>query len=200
MSQYDPRVDAYIEKSADFAKLILNHIRQLVHQVSPLITENIKWGMPFFEYKGALCQIAAFKQHAAFGFWKQTLLDDPYKVLRIGDGAAGSFGPITKLSDLPADEILKELVEQAMRLNESGTKVAKKAPEKKELVVPDYFTEILSANPIAQATFNNFSHSHKREYIDWITEAKTEATRQKRIETSLQWLTEGKNRMWKYSK
>ena len=200
MSQYDSRVDAYIEKSADFAKPILNHIRQLVHQVSPSITENIKWGMPFFEYKGALCHIAAFKQHAAFGFWKQTLLDDPNKVLKIGDGAAGSFGPITKISDLPGDDVLKDFILKGMELNESGTKVAKKAPEKKELVVPDYFTEILNDNPIAKATFDNFNYSEKKDYVTWIIEAKTDVTRQNRIVTTLEWLTEGKTRMWKYRK
>jgi len=200
MSQYDSRIDAYIEKSADFAKPVLEHYRKLMHEVSPLITENIKWGMPFFEYKGPIGNMAAFKAHCAVGFWKATLINDPQKAMKIGDGAMGSFGPLTSLKDLPADDILKDFIQQAMVLNETGVKVEKKAPEKKELVVPDYFIEILDANPIAKATFDNFSNSHRKEYVEWITEAKTEATRQKRIETTLQWLTEGKNRMWKYTK
>ncbi len=200
MPQYDPRIDAYIAKSADFAKPVLEHFRKLMHEVSPLVTENIKWGMPFFEYKGPIGNMAAFKAHCAIGFWKARLINDPQQAIKFGDGTAGSFGQLTSVNDLPDDGILKDFIHQAMVLNETGTKVEKKASEKKELVVPDYFIEILEANPIAKATFDNFSNSHKREYVEWITEAKTDATRQKRIETSLQWLTEGKNRMWKYTK
>jgi len=203
MEQYDPRVDAYIGKSAAFAQPILNHIRRVVHEVSPLITENIKWGMPFFEYKGTLCQMAAFKQHCAFGFWKAGRLNDPDHLLNPGEEAsAGSFGRVNTLNDLPTENVLKDFVLQAMQLNESGVKtpVVKKAPaEKKEIVVPDYFVAVLNGNPKAKEAFEKFSYSHKKEYLDWLIEAKTEATRQKRLETAVEWLTEGKSRMWKYA-
>jgi len=209
MQQYDARVDAYIGKSAPFAKPILEHVRRVVHEVSPLITETIKWGMPFFEYKGLVCQMAAFKQHAAFGFWRASRLNDPHHLLKLGgeneESAGGSFGRVYKIEDLPSEDALKQFVVQAMHLNEIGDKGGnmsgnpKKAPAvKKELVAPDYLLTSLDENPKAKETFEKFSPSNKKEYIEWLLEAKTDATRQKRLETTIEWLTEGKTRMWKY--
>lgn len=202
MEQYDNRVDAYIEKSPEFAKPILTYLRQLVHETSPLLTEAIKWGFPFFDYKGVVCQMAAFKEHCAFGFWKATLLNDPNNALSIGDGSAGSFGRITKIEDLPSKEILQDFILQAIALNESGKKtpeaVKKASAPKTELVIPEYFTEYLKAYPNASINFDRSSYSHKKEYVDWIIDAKSEATRQKRMETAAEWLAEGKSRHWKY--
>jgi len=206
MEQYDPRVDAYIAKSADFAKPVLQHIRKLVHEASPLITENIKWGMPFFEYKGIVCQMAAFKQHMAFGFWRASRLHDPHHLLNPGEeAAAGSFGRILSMADLPADDVLREFVLQAMRLNEEGVKddkpkIKKATTEKKELIVPDYFIHVLNENPGAKEAFEKFSYSHKKEYLEWITEAKTDATREKRIAQAIEMMSEGKSRNWKYGR
>ena len=201
MEQYNVRVHDYIQNAAPFAQPILNHIREVVHMASPLITETIKWQMPFFEYKGPICQMAAFKQHCAFGFWKVSLLDDPQGLLRRGDATAGSFGRINTIEDLPSDEAIIHFVLQAIEKNESGIKppVVKKAPaEKIELIVPDYFEAILNDHPNAKRAFYEFSYSHRKEYLQWITEAKTDATRQKRMETAIEWLTEGKSRNWKY--
>jgi uncharacterized protein YdeI (YjbR/CyaY-like superfamily) len=200
MEKYDPRVDAYIAKSAEFAKPILTYIRELVHEASPLPGETIKWGFPFFDYKGPVCQTAAFKNHCSFGFWKQTLLNDPQGVLRIGDGNAGSFGAITSIADLPPRDVLIDFVKQAIVLNESEVKVAPKkvTTEKAELVVPDDFIEFLERDTKAIETFNKFSYSHKKEYVEWIIDAKSEATRQKRMETAREWIIEGKSRHWKY--
>ena len=200
MEQFDTRVDAYIAKAAPFAQPILEHIRQVVHEASPLITENIKWGFPFFEYKGVVCQMAAFKQHCAFGFWKASRLDDPNRLLNPGEeSSAGSFGRISSIDDLPAPDILKQFVLQAMSLNSGEKVVVKKAPvEKAATVIPDYFIDFLAGHPKAVETFYNFSPSHKKEYVQWIAEAKTEATRQKRMEQAIEWLNEGKSRHWKY--
>jgi uncharacterized protein YdeI (YjbR/CyaY-like superfamily) len=201
MEKYDARIDAYIEKSADFAKPILKHIRQLIHETSPLITESVKWGMPFFEYKGPISHMAAFKQHAAFGFWKAQRLKDTHGVLNVSEeAAAGSFGRLTSLADLPDDKILKDFILQMIDINEKGIKEApKKAPaEKTVLVVPDDFAKLLNDNEAAKETFEKFSYSNKKEYLEWIIEAKTDATRQKRMQTSIEWLSEGKSRMWKY--
>lgn len=198
---YDPRVDAYIDKAADFAKPILLHIRQLVHAAAPQITETVKWGMPFFDYKGPVCQMASFKQHAAFGFWKATMLNDPHGLINAGEAAAGSFGKLTSVADLPSDEILADFIHQAIKLNEEGIKGNMKttpSAPKAEIAMPDYFADVLADNPQAKATFEAFSASHKREYLEWITEAKTEATREKRMATTVEWLTEGKSRNWKY--
>ncbi|MEP7213773.1 MAG: YdeI/OmpD-associated family protein [Acidobacteriota bacterium] len=197
MPAIDPRVDAFIEKSADFAKPILLHIRKLVHTACPDTVETIKWGFPHFDHKGMLCAMSAFKQHCAFGFWKQSLLEaDAFSAQKT---AMGSFGRITSVEDLPADDIIIGLVHQAVELNEKGIKVDKKPTAgKKELVVPDYLTVELKKNKAARETFENFPYSCKKEYVQWITEAKTDATRDKRLATTLEWLAEGKRRNWKY--
>lgn len=199
MTKFDNRVDEYIAKSANSAQTVLNYLRQIVHDAAPQITETMKWSMPFFDYKGPVCQMATFKAYSAFGFWKATLLDDKHQALKIGDGKAGSFGPIYSVEDLPSKEILTDLIRQALALNEKGEVVVKKVPAARtELEVPVYFVDTLKANPTALFNFEKFSPSKKREYIEWITEAKTDATRYKRLQTALEWIGEGKTRNWKY--
>ncbi|MEO8042876.1 MAG: YdeI/OmpD-associated family protein [Acidobacteriota bacterium] len=197
MPTLDPRVDAYIDKSADFAKPILTHIRQLVHKACPDITETMKWSFPHFDFKGTVCSMASFKEHCAFGFWKQSLLEqDAFPAEKT---AMGSFGRITSIKNLPTDKVMIGLIHQAVELNEKGVKVAKKpAVTKAELVIPKDLTTELSKNKTAKATFDIFSPSHKREYVQWIAEAKTEPTRNKRLATTIEWLSEGKSRNWKY--
>jgi len=192
MPTTDPRIDAYIEKSQDFAKPVLTHLRALVHSACPDTTETIKWGMPSFGYKGILCGFAAFKQHCTFGFWKQSMMDTKT--------AMGSFGRLTSLDDLPSDAVLKKLIKQAMKLNDDGTKAVKSKPASKALAVPEILLEALAKDERAAETFNNFPAGCRREYIQWITEAKTDATREKRVATTLEWLREGKRRNWKYEK
>ena len=200
MEKLDARVDAYIAKSADFAKPVMEYLRGLVHETSPLLSETIKWGCPFFEYNGPVCQMVAFKQHCGFGFWKARLLNDPGNALKFGDEKAGSIGVIKSIADLPPKEVLADLILQAIALNkaENKTPVKKVVKEKGELVIPDYLTNALKENPPAFEKFDSMSASHKREYLDWITNAKTEVTRTKRIATTIEWLIEGKPRNWKY--
>ena len=197
MPTIDKRIDAYIEKSADFAKPVMKHLRELIHDACPDVTETLKWSMPSFEYMGLLCGFAAFKQHCTFGFWKQSLMEtDAFPKNKT---AMGSFGRITSLKDLPSDKVMLGLIRQAMELNEKGIKVPKKqVPAKKELVVPDVLTKALSKNKAAKTTFENFPYSCKKEYVEWITEAKTEPTRDKRLASTIEWLSEGKRRHWKY--
>jgi uncharacterized protein YdeI (YjbR/CyaY-like superfamily) len=201
MEQYDSRVDAYIAKAAPFAKPILEHLRQLVHSVSPLLTETMKWGFPFFDYNGSVCQMAAFKEHMGFGFWKQKQLNDPGKLIQQEDGTAGSFGKIISLNDLPPDEILIDFIKQAMLLNEPNNKkpaVKKETAPKAAIEMPVDFANLLAANPKAFDIYEKFSPSHKREYLEWIIESKSDTTRQKRMEQALEWISEGKSRNWKY--
>ncbi len=200
MPKTDPWVDAYIERSAEFAQPILKHIRALVHEVCPDVEEKKKWSFPHFDYKGMLCSMAAFKEHCAFGFWKQSLLEtDAFPAER---NAMGSFGRITKLADLPNDATMKKLIADAIKLNDAGIKVNKSEPasEKKELVIPEVLLEALAQNEKAAETFNGFPPSCRKEYAEWIAEAKTDATRDKRLATTLEWLAEGKRRNWKYEK
>ena len=202
MEHADPRIDAVIAKSADFAKPILIHLRRLVHQACPDIMETIKWGMPFFDYKGTVCYMAAFKQHCAFGFWKTGMLNDEYKVLKLGDEkSSGSFGRITSIYDLPSDEVLIAYIKQAVALNENNIKKpARPRPvvDQDSISVPADFKQLLEDNTAAQEHFDKFSLSKQKEYIAWFAEAKTDTTRQKRMEQALEWISEGKSRNWKY--
>lgn len=202
MGKKEKAMDAYIAKSADFAKPILNHIRELVHKVCPDVEEKMKWSMPHFDYKGEMmCGMAAFKQHASFGFWKASLMKDPILVETAKtEVAMGHLGKLTSLKDLPSDKKLTAWIKEAMELNDKGIKVIKQKPaEKKELVVPDYFTKALAKNKKAQKVWDAFAYSHKKEYLQWITEAKTEATRDSRMATAFEWIAEGKGRNWKYA-
>lgn len=196
------QVDQYIINSAEFAIPILDHLRNLVHKADARIEEKIKWGMPFFDYKGSVCHMASFKNHCAFGFWKGSLMDDVYGIFRERSQAMGLLGKITSFDDLPSDEILIAYIQQAIKLNEDNVKLPPKpkSTEKKELIIPEYFMEALGREPQALAVFQNFSASNKKDYVLWLEEAKTEATRLKRLETTLEWLAEGKTRMWKYKK
>jgi uncharacterized protein YdeI (YjbR/CyaY-like superfamily) len=198
MPKKDPRIDAYIRKSAEFSRPILTHLRKLVHTGCPEVEETLKWSMPFFMYKGMLCHMASFKSHCAFGFWKGRLL---FEKEAEADGM-GHFGRITALSDLPSDKEIISHLKKAVQLNDQGVKARTRtrSKEKKELVVPDYFRAALKKSKKALATFESFSYSHKKEYVEWITEAKTEETRQRRMGTAIEWMTEGKARHWKYSK
>jgi uncharacterized protein YdeI (YjbR/CyaY-like superfamily) len=201
MPKKDARVDGYIAKSADFAKPILKHLRSLVHTACPDVEETIKWGMPSFAYKGILCGMAAFKEHCAFGAWKHSLIKTDLGTNHKEDEAMGRLGRITSLDDLPSDSKLLAYIKEAVRLNKEGIKVEKpkRSAVRKELVVPDYFSAALKRNKKALKTFEDFSYSHKKEYVEWVTEAKREETRAQRIETTIGWLAEGKSRNWKYA-
>ena len=201
MPKRDPRVDAYIAKSADFAKPILTHFRAIVDAACPDATENIKWSTPSWDYAGSLlCSMAAFKQHCSFGFWKANLLTLNGKP--VGIGADGQLSHITSVKDLPSRAVLVRLVKQAARLNADGVKESvmsgRSRTPKPPLPVPEDFQRALARNRKARDTFAAFPPSHQREYIEWIAGAKREETRAERLATSLEWLAEGKPRNWKY--
>jgi uncharacterized protein YdeI (YjbR/CyaY-like superfamily) len=198
MAKTDPRIDAYIAKSAEFARPILTHLREIVHAACPEIEETLKWGHPSFLYKKKiLCGMAAFKQHCTFGFWKGTLI--VAKGGKTDEEAMGQFGRITKIADLPPKKIIAGYAKEAMRLNDEGIKAPKAAPKPpKPLIVPEILQKALAKNAKARKSFEAFSTSHKREYCEWIDEAKTDATRERRLATTLEWLAEGKPRNWKY--
>ena len=197
MGKKDARIDAYIAKSADFAKPILNHIRRVVHAGCPEVEEALKWGMPSFIHHGILCNMAAFRGHCALAFWKRKLLFGKGGSAAKKDGM-GNFGRITALSDLPGEKVLIAYVKAAAKLNEEGVKVPDRTKPKKALVIPATLVTALQKNKRAWTTFESFPPSHKREYVEWITEAKREETRSKRLETAIAWMAKGKPRNWKY--
>ncbi len=194
MAKKDPRIDAYIARAQPFAQPILRHIRAAVREGCPEVVETIKWGMPHFEHMGLLCGMAAFKAHCAFGFWNRAL-DIPGQ-----KGAMGQFGGITALADLPAKKVLVGYVRKAARLNATGRKVGPVRRKKAPLPVPKELTAALKKKAGAAAKFKAFRPSQQRDYSEWILEAKTEATRARRLATSVAWIAEGKPRMWKYQK
>jgi len=197
MGKRDPRVDAYIANAADFAKPILTELREIVHAACPDCEEAMKWSSPTFSYKGILCGMSAFKEHAMFGFWKGPLVveaqtgDNPYRV----------FGRLTRLSDLPSKKTLTGYIKKAMALNDAGVtiKKASKGPVR-PIAVPEDLAAALARNRKAKAVFDGFSPSHKREYLEWITEAKREETRIRRVHTAIAQMAEGKPHNWKYMK
>jgi uncharacterized protein YdeI (YjbR/CyaY-like superfamily) len=203
MATKNKAIDAYIAKSAGFAKPILNHMRELVHKTCPEVEETMKWSFPHFDYKGEMmCDMAAFKQHCSMGFWKAALMKDPILMEKAkSEVAMGHLGRITSLKDLPSDKKLTAWIKEAMKLNEEGKKVVKTKPAvKKELVVPGYFTAAVKKNKKAWAVFEAFAPSAKKDYVEWITEAKTEETKNKRLTQAIEWMAEGKRRNWKYER
>lgn len=205
MPSRDKRIDAYIAKAQPFSQPIMSKLRDIVHKACPDVTETIKWGMPSFEYKGPMFGFAAFKQHCVAGFWKHKLIKDPKGYLgersAQGGEAMGNLGRMTSIKDLPPDKVMIDFIKQAVKLNEEGIKVPKKKPAiKKALSVPAELKSALASNKKAMQTFENFSPSQKREYAEWIGEAKTEDTKNKRLETAIDWMAEGKPRHWKYMK
>ncbi|MGH9457245.1 MAG: YdeI/OmpD-associated family protein [Thermoanaerobaculia bacterium] len=194
MGKRDPRVDAYIAKSADFAKPILEYLREVVHAGCPDVEETMKWSVPHFEYNGILCSMAAFKAHCAFGFWKGSLLPG---IPEAKDGM-GQFGRITSKKDLPPKKEMIRLVREAARLNEEGVAAPRAKRAKPPLPTPEDLAGALRRNKRARAAFEGFPPSHRREYIEWITEAKSEATRKERLAQAVEWMAEGKARNWKY--
>jgi len=200
MGKRNKRVDAYIGRSAQFARPILNHLRTLVHKATPGVGETIKWGVPNFDYKGMMCTMAAFKEHCSFGFWKASLMKE-FKNLfsRMGKLGMGHMGQIRTLADLPPDAVILRMIREAARLNDGRASNAPRRKAKAIVVkVPAVLSRALSDNKKAKLTFDSFSPSNKRDYAEWITEAKTSKTKAKRLESAIQWLVEGKPRNWKY--
>ena len=194
MPARDPRIDAYIARSAPFARPILKHLRAKVHEGCPDVVETIKWGSPHFEHHGMLCGMAAFKEHCAFGFWNRAL-EIPEK-----RDAMGQFGCIQSLADLPKDSVLVGYVREAARLNERGKKIGPIRKAKKPLPVPKELVSALKKKAGATARFKALSPSRQREYCEWIVEAKRDVTREKRLKTAVDQIAEGKPLMWKYQR
>jgi hypothetical protein len=194
----DPRVDDYIARAAPFARPILAHLRHVVHAACPEAVETIKWGMPFFEYRGNLCHMAAFKGHCAFGLWRGKEIEGLPDVS--DEPSMGSFGRIGSVDDLPPRRRLTTFIKAAMKLDDSGVKPSRATAKRAPLAMPDDFAAALAAHPDASARFASFSATAVRDYVEWIVEARREATRATRIATAVQWIADGKPRHWKYRK
>ena len=198
MAQHDPRIDAYIARQAEFARPILEYLRAVVHEACPAVEETLKWSAPSFVHAGAiLCGMAAFKRHASFGFWKHALVvieDRPREGM-------GSYGKLVSIEELPPKKQLLADIRKAMKLNEEGVRtptVRRSSTPKPAPEAPPDLAAALNKNARAKATFDAFAPGQKREYIEWLLEAKRDETRQKRLAQAVEWLAEGKRRNWKY--
>jgi uncharacterized protein YdeI (YjbR/CyaY-like superfamily) len=202
VAKKDPRIDAKIAASPEFARPILTHLRKLAHKACPDAEETIKWGMPHFTYKGAiLFGMGSFKAHIAMGFWLGSLI--------VGDKASeeamGQFGRVTSMKDLPSDKVIAGFIKKAMALIDQGVKnpmrsVQKRSKPKPPPRVPAFLAAAFRGDAAAQAGFKGLPPGKQREYVEWLAEAKTEATREKRLAQALEWMAEGKGRNWKYEK
>jgi uncharacterized protein YdeI (YjbR/CyaY-like superfamily) len=194
----DPRIDAYIAKAAPFARPILSHVRDRVHAAAPEAEETMKWSAPSFTVDGKiLLMMAAFKAHAALNFWRgQEIGEGNPKA-----GAMGQFGKLASVEDLPPDMELDAMIREAAALARTAPapRRAKHKPKPPAAMNPE-FSAALAANPKAKAVLEGFPPSAQRDYLDWISEAKQDGTRTKRIATAVEWLSEGKRRHWKYQK
>jgi len=192
----DARIDAYIERAQPFAKPVLQHVRERVHAAVPEAEETMKWSSPAYTLDGKiLLMTAAFKQHAALNFWRGQELRGE----QANADAMGQFGKITSLADLPSNEELDRLIREAAELTRSAPapRKAKHAPKPRPEMHPE-FAAALAKSPKAKATLDGFPPSAQRDYLDWISEAKQDSTRTKRIATAVEWLSEGKRRHWRY--
>lgn len=197
MGTRDPRVDAYIANSAEFAQPILKRLRATVHGACPDVKEDIKWGMPHFVYKGVLCHMAAFKAHCAFGIWHSGEVLGAARA----DGAMGSFGRITRLADLPPKPTLVRYLKKAKALKDTTVVARRPArPHKRPPRTPADLAAALARNAGARTAFDAMSPSHKREYIEWITGAKREDTRKRRVAMAASSIAEGKSHNWRYER
>ena len=207
-SSFDPRVDAYIAKAKPFAQPILFEIREMVHKACPAVVETMKWSRPFFEYKGAIVgNMSAFNQHCSWGFWGEEISAVLRNMELLKPGAMGSLGRLTSVKDLPAKKEMLSVLKQAVSMIDKGEYTSPIAARQKVVKAPappakptPEFDRALKANKKAASAFQAFSPSCKKEYVEWIAEAKRPETRDKRIETAIEWISEGKQRNWKYQK
>src|SRR5262245_55915369 len=195
MGERNPKVTAYIAKSAPFARPIFERLRRLFHEACPEIEEKLKWNCPSFEYKGMVGGFAGFKRHANFGFWRQDVLPDPQGIFT---GSGPMANKVSDVSQLPPDDVLLSYIRAAVDLNEKGPPPRAKPKAKPPVKVPPRFLAALKKNPKALSAFESFPPSHKREYIEWIVDAKREETRDRRMKTAIEWISKGKARNWKY--
>ena len=202
MGKKDERIDTYIANSAPFAQPILSHLRTLIHEVCPEVEETWKWSFPNFDYKGtSFVSLASFKNHCTLRFWRASLMEDPDNIINVSEnGALGSLNKICALADLPEDSVLIKYFTAAVKLSDEGKKAPKTSKSKtaEPVKTPDDLAIALTANEAASKVYDNFSNSHKKEYVEWIEEAKTSATRNKRIAQALEMIAENKSRNWKY--
>ena len=201
MASYNPAVDEYISKSAEFARPILKHLCELIHKACPQIDETIKWTCPHFMYQGRiLCSIAAFSSHCILGFRLASAMKDPDKIFELKDkNAMGHLGKIGSLKVLPQNSVLTAYVKEAAQLNAQNFKLPREKSGKGKFQMPKEFAAALSKNNKANQVFDKLSEPKQYEYIEWVAEARTEPTQTKRISTSIEWLNEGKSRNWKYA-
>ena len=182
-------VTTYIENAASFAQPILSKIREIVHQACPEIEENLKWSFPHFNYRGKIiCSMAAFKQHCAFTFWLAAQLKDQDKILQRGESqkSMGHLGKLQSPDQIPDQNILINYIHEAINLSQAESRVVRKLTDRTEIKIPVELEAALKKNKEVYRKFDQLPYSHRREYVNYITEAKKADTRERRITKTIE--------------
>lgn len=195
MNEASENITAYIEKATPEFKEVMIALRSVLNNPNFDIKEDWKWGAPNFNNEGMICWLAHFRNHVGMNFFKGTLIKDKYNLFTHYREEKGNRQ--LKFSDINQiiPEQIEYYIEEAIKLNQENIKVVKK--EIDTSLPLDLETE-LNNNPKAKMFFESLAPSYKRDYIEWIEEAKREATRTKRLATTMEWLSEGKKKNWKY--
>jgi uncharacterized protein YdeI (YjbR/CyaY-like superfamily) len=214
MTDAAKKIDAYITKAPEFAQPVLERFRKAAHRASPDIEETIKWGLPCFEYQGLVAGMGAYKQHVALNFWRGMLIPDPDKLFaQVGNNEMAAI-KVASVKAMPPQAVLVRYLKAAIKLNvaqaktrqaakktggpKTTTKRSAKKKTTKRVTVPADFATALARKKKAQTTFDGFSYTYRKEYVEWITAAKRAETRKRHIKQAVEWLAEGKPRNWKY--
>ncbi|MEO9802317.1 MAG: YdeI/OmpD-associated family protein [Reichenbachiella sp.] len=191
------KIDAYLTTVSSEHRPVLELIRKTVNAVDDRIQEDWKWRAPCFSLEGLVCWFVAFKSHVGLNFFKGALIEDIHNAfVESEDEDKGNRMIHFKSIDEVKVKVIQDYVKQAVLLNEQGIKID--FPKRKTLETPDYLIEALNKNKKAKDVFESFTDAQRKDYIEWLVEAKREETRNKRMTQAIEWIAEGKTRNWKY--
>ncbi|MCB0792148.1 MAG: DUF1801 domain-containing protein [Flavobacteriales bacterium] len=187
------RINSHIAEQDEWKRRLMVRLRQLIHQVDPGIEETWRWNGPHFDRNGIMLGMSAHKTCVSIWFHKGALLKDPRRLFEPleKDEAKGMRVYKLKESDAIDEKAFTELVKQAVKLNEDGVKLSEAKPARKTLVVPPELESVLKKDQHAMTNWEGFSYSKKKDYIEWVTDAKREETRKRRIAQAFQLIRDG---------
>jgi hypothetical protein len=187
------QINQYMAELPEWQRRMLVRLRQLIHEAAPEVEEAWRWDKPHFDNAGIMVGLCAFKEHVAVWFHKGALLKDTKKLFEATARTEEKGMRAYKLheGDKINEAAFLDLVKQAVAVNDKGTKLREAKPTKKALVVPEDLEQVLRKDPTAWANWEAFPVGHRRAYVEWVTDARQEETRKRRIAQSLEKIREG---------
>jgi len=189
-------IDEAFSKFTGFQKEYCNHLRKLIHKAMPDVKEDWKWG-PNFNVNGMVCGVWGFKDHVKLVFFKGSAMKDTYKLFNQGKENEGNrsinFSSADKIDDKKIIEYLKEAAE----INRKGIKLVKKEIK---VVMPAILVKALNKDKASKTYFESLAPSHRRDYADYISQAKQEETQLRRLDKVMEMLTDKRTLNDKYMK